>query len=126
MGSSYSVNTVDHDKGTRESSETAFLRPALKRPNLTIYVNTLAKRILLNGITTAGVEVDSGGRKYVLSARKEVVLSAGSFQSPQLLMVSGISPAATLKAHEIPIVPDRPGVGQNLWVRVSMGLQPRY
>ena len=54
---------------------------------------------------------------YTLSARKEVVVSAGAFQSPQLLMVSGIGPLETLTKYGIPIVADRPGVGQNMWVR---------
>ena len=53
---------------------------------------------------------------YSLSARKEVIVSAGIFQSPQLLMVSGIGPRATLSQYNIPVVADRPGVGQNMWV----------
>jgi len=66
------------------------------------------------------VLVRSGRLDYVLTARKEVVLSAGAFQSPQLLMVSGVGPAATLKEHNVTVLADRPGVGQNMWDHIDI------
>lgn len=117
IGSSYILNTIQADSMLRETSETGFLQPGLKRSNLVVYTESLAKRILFNGKTAAGVRVDTGGKEYVLSATKEIILSAGAFQSPQLLMVSGIGPASTLEKFGIPPVADRAGVGQNMWVR---------
>jgi choline dehydrogenase len=120
IGSSYILNTIQADSMLRETSETGFLQPALKRSNLVVYTESLATRILFNGKTAAGIRVDTGGKEYVLSATKEVILSAGAFQSPQLLMVSGIGPAPTLEKFGIPLVADRAGVGQNMWVRIPL------
>lgn len=120
IGSSYVLETIQASNQVRESSETAFLQPALNRSNLIVYQSTLGKRVLFNQKKTAtGVQVDSDGLGYTLSARKEVILSAGAFQSPQMLMVSGVGPAASLQKHNIPVVADRPGVGQNMWVSVN-------
>lgn len=117
MGSSYVLNTIEPTLQTRESSETAYLQPALANPNLIVYTQTLAKKIIFDSNKVAtGVQVDTQGKVYNLSARKEVILSAGTFQSPQLLMVSGIGPRATLSQYNIPVVADLPGVGQNMWV----------
>ena len=118
IGQSYSLNTIDATKQTRETSETAFLQPALAhKPNLLVYQSTLAKKVLFDSNKVAiGVQVDSAGEVYTLSVKREVVLSAGAFQSPQILMVSGVGPAATLEKHNIPLVADRPGVGQNMQV----------
>lgn len=125
MGSSYVINTVEHTLQTRESSETAFLQPALANPNLIVYTQSLAKKIVFDsGKVAKGVQVDTAGKVYTLSARKEVILSAGAFQSPQLLMVSGVGPRATLIKYNIPIVADRPGVGQNMWDHILFG--PSY
>lgn len=117
IGQSWSLNTIDATTQNRVSSETAFLQPALQKPNFLVYQSTLAKKILFNGQKVAvGVQVDSAGEVYTLSAKKEVIVSAGSFQSPQLLMVSGVGPAATLQKHGIPVIADRSGVGQNMQV----------
>lgn len=129
FGSSYVLETINHKNQERESSETAFLQPALKRGNLIVFQHSLAKKILFDENQSAtGVSVDTAGRKYVLSAKKEVILSAGAFQSPQLLMVSGVGPAATLQKHGIPVLADRPGVGQNMWVSCHSlyGFLPRF
>ena len=116
-GSSYQLLTIDAGRQTRASSETAFLRPSLTKPNLIVYQSTLAKQIFFDGSKTAtGVQISIGGSLYTLSARKEVIVSAGTFQSPQLLMVSGVGPAGRLQRYNIPVVADRPGVGQNMWV----------
>lgn len=116
LGSSYTLSTIDRPTMTRESSETAFLQPALGNPNLYVFQSTLGKKIIFDAKKRAtGVQVDTAGKVFTLSANKEVILSAGAYQSPQLL-VSGVGPKATLAKHNIPVVADRPGVGQNMWV----------
>jgi len=88
------------------------------RTNLKVYTHTLAKRILFapNSTNATGVEVVSGAwgksKKYTLSARREIILSAGAFHSPQLLMVSGVGPKETLDMFNISVIANRPGVGQ--------------
>ena len=117
FGSAYSIATIESTLQTRESSESAFLQPALTNPDLTVYTQTLATKIIFDSNKVAtGVQVDTAGKVYTLSAGKEVIVSAGTFQSPQLLMVSGVGPQSTLAQFNIPIVADRPGVGQNMWV----------
>ena len=124
IGSSWVIGTINHTLGTRASSETAFLRPALGRPNLLVYTDTMAKKVLFQGTTAIGVQVASNGYPYTLQAGKEVIISAGAFQSPQLLMVSGIGPASVLQEYDIPVIANRPGVGQNLWDHILFG--PSY
>ena len=120
LGSSYVMQTINASTQIRDSSETSFLRSTLNNYNLRVYQSTLAKRIIFNGEKRAtGVRVDSGGLGYTLSARREVIVSAGTFQSPQLLMVSGIGPARTLQRLQIPVVACREGVGQNMWVSIG-------
>lgn len=111
-GRSYAPVTVQVKNGKRESSQTSFLDDAQGRKNLHVHTLTTAERILWDGERNAvGVEV-GWGRK--LMARREVILSAGAFHSPQLLMLSGVGPAAHLAEHGISVVADRPGVGENL------------
>ena len=124
IGSAYTYSTINPTTATRSSSETSFLQAALKNTSLKVYNNTLALKILFDKITATGVLVapegvsGSNGSSYTLSAQKEVILSAGVFQSPQLLMVSGIGPRRTLRGLGIPIVKSLPGVGRNLWDHV--------
>jgi len=108
--------TIDPKYQTRSSSETSFLQHAIESgAPLTVYPMTQAMQVLFDGDKRAtGVKVQSAGRNYTLSAKHEVILSSGVFHSPQLLMVSGIGPRETLKQHNIPMVADRPGVGQNM------------
>ncbi|KAK3944450.1 hypothetical protein QBC46DRAFT_251846 [Diplogelasinospora grovesii] len=116
-GSTWQLYTVDHATGHRASSDTAFLRPSLHRPNLVVFTETLAERVLFNVWKVAtGVEATTTGSNttFTLTARREVILSAGVFQSPQLLMVSGVGPRAVLQQYNIPVVADRPGVGQGM------------
>lgn len=109
MGQSYSMFTINATDMTRDSSETSFLRRRLGYPNYKVYPTTMAKKILFDADKKAtGVLVDTGGKQYTLSATKEVILTAGVFGSPQLLMVSGVGPAATLRQHGVPIIADRP------------------
>ncbi len=126
-GNSYELLTVDATSFTRDSSETSYLqRLGLNNPNLIVYPNTLAKRVLFNSDKKAtSVEIDFGGLPRTLDARKEIILSGGAFQSPQLLMVSGIGPKATLDKYNIPVLVDLPGVGQNMWDHVLGGISYR-
>ena len=124
IGSSYSLATIEYDTNVRASSETGFLRPELKKeaPNTIFYPNTLGKKVLFDdGLKATGVLVETDGFLYQLSATKEVILSAGAFQSPQLLMVSGIGPRELLEEHDIDVLVDSPGVGQNMTDHVLFG-----
>lgn len=117
IGYAYVTMTEDPSDQTRSSSESSFLRTALRSPSLTVYTHALAKQVVFDeGKTARAVSVDVAGMQFQLNATKEVILSAGAFQSPQLLMVSGVGPSSTLEKYGIPVVADRPGVGQNMWV----------
>lgn len=123
LGSQYAPQALNPISNERETSATSYLNAALNsnRTNLRVYTHSLALQVLFSENKTAtGVLVRSGRLDYVLTARKEVVLSAGAFQSPQLLMVSGVGPAATLQEHNITILADRPGVGQNMWDHIDI------
>jgi len=131
-GSSFSTLTVDPRNGYRSSSESSFLQAALLNGTApTIFKNSLARKILFNGTTATGVLVTTAGAygipdlNFTLTARKEVIVSAGVFQSPQLLMVSGVGPRATLQQHGINVVSDLAGVGQNMWDHVLFGANRR-
>ena len=115
IGQSVSTFTINATTMQRDSSETSFLAQGLKNPALKVHPLTLAKQILFDANKKAtGVRVDTAGVSYILSASKEVIVSAGTFNSPQLLMVSGVGPAATLQGLKIPVVADRPAVGQGM------------
>ncbi len=103
-------------KGRRCSAATGYLRPAEKRPNLKVEVNALATRILFEGKRATGVEYNH----RVEEARREVILSGGAFNSPQLLQLSGIGPAGLLRQHGIPVVHELPageGLQDHFYVR---------
>ena len=101
-------------KRWRESAAVAFLRPAMARPNLTVVTGAQATRIDLEGARAVGIEWSEQNRKQAARADREVILSAGALQSPQLLQLSGIGPADLLRRHGITVVADLPGVGENL------------
>ncbi len=101
-------------RGRRASAAVAYLRPALRRANLSLLTGALATRILLDGGRAAGIEYVRGGRKHVARAAREVVLAGGSINTPQLLMLSGIGDGAKLRAFGIEVAADLPGVGMNL------------
>ncbi|HHM21614.1 MAG TPA: choline dehydrogenase [Bacteroidetes bacterium] len=100
--------------GKRHSAADAFLKPALKRKNLTAITRALVQKIIIKNDKAAGVEYIWGNKTQTAEAKKEVILSAGSFQSPQLLMLSGIGEKAELKKHGIICIKELPGVGKNL------------
>jgi choline dehydrogenase len=111
------------DRGRRCSSATAFLHPVRKRPNLTVAADTLALRILFDGDRATGLELMTARRSHTVRAECEVILCCGAINSPQLLMLSGIGPAAHLKEHGIAVRLDQPSVGANLQNHVSYRLQ---
>lgn len=121
IGSAYFPSTIDPVKNTRSSSESSYLHSVLNTTTLRVYNNTLAQKILFRGRAATAVQVSSGGSNYVLNARKEIIISAGTFQSPQLLMVSGIGPRKTLQGLGIPVLKDLAGVGQNLCDQAYFG-----
>jgi choline dehydrogenase len=100
--------------GVRSSTARGYLYPAMRRPNLRIETRALTTRIVIEHGRAVGVEYARGGATYRATAEREVVLSGGSLNSPQVLMLSGIGPADHLKAIGIAPVHDLPGVGQNL------------
>ena len=98
----------------RWSTAVGYLRPARKRSNLKIVTEALAARVLFEGGAAVGVEYVRGGERHTACARGEVILSGGTFNSPQLLQLSGVGPADLLRAHGIPVVADLAGVGEDL------------
>ncbi|WP_370245297.1 choline dehydrogenase [Salipiger sp.] len=109
-------------QGERFSAAKAYLRPALKRENCDL-VRAFARRVVIEDGRAVGVEVERGGKIEVIRAEAEVILSASSLNSPKLLMLSGIGPAAHLAEHGIEVVADRPGVGQNLQDHLELYIQ---
>lgn len=105
--------TID-EKGNRASTYAAYLKPAMARPNLTVLTGASVTKVLTEGKRATGVAFGHEGAAKQAFAGKEVILSGGSYNSPQLLMLSGIGPAQHLKEHGIDVVHDLPGVGQNL------------
>jgi choline dehydrogenase len=100
--------------GKRHSAATAFLLPILQRSNLTVITGALVTRLLFEGTRIVGVEYLHEGVLHQVRVVREVILSAGAFDSPKLLMLSGIGDAKHLQALGIPVVANLPGVGQNL------------
>ena len=109
--------------GRRWSAANAYLRPALKRPNVSKLSGALVRRVLFEGARAVGVEYEQGGGIFQVHANREVVLAAGSINSPKLLQISGVGNAAMLKDLGIEPVADRPGVGENLQDHLEIYLQ---
>ena len=106
----FPMNNLD---GTRMSTAVTHIAPNRHRLNLTVKGNVFARRVLFEGTRAVGVEVESGGERYIVES-DEIVLSAGAVVSPQLLMLSGVGSASQLEGVGIPVLHDLPGVGQNL------------
>ncbi|MCA3217994.1 MAG: GMC family oxidoreductase N-terminal domain-containing protein [Burkholderiales bacterium] len=105
---------VNQNAGVRWNTTKAFLRPALRRPNLRVFKHTQATRVIVEGGRCVGVEVRREGRQQRLRARAEVLLAAGAVHSPQLLQSSGIGPADLLQQFGVPVLRALAGVGHNL------------
>lgn len=107
----YSLNTKN---GFRSSTATAYLRPARKRPNLTVVTDAFVARVLIEKRAAVGVEYTRRGKQLRARARREVIVSGGTFNSPKILQLSGLGPAGPLGRLGIPVVVELPGVGENL------------
>lgn len=112
FGAFYYQTTIH--RGRRSSAADAFLRPAMKRPNLRVITGAECQRILFDGKRATGIEIRTRKGVERLSAAREVVLAAGAYHSPKLLMLSGIGPAAHLRAMGIDVLHDSAEVGANL------------
>jgi choline dehydrogenase len=111
--------------GVRWSTANAYLKPSLGRPNLTVVSNALTRRVVFEGKTAVGVDYEVGGRSESVRAGREVILSAGSIGSPQLLQLSGIGPGQVLQDAGVPVVHELPGVGENLQDHLEVYFQFR-
>ncbi|NIZ08991.1 choline dehydrogenase [Pseudooceanicola sp. HF7] len=109
-------------QGRRWSTANAYLKPALKRENLEM-IRCFARKVVIEDGRAVGVEIERRGRIEVIRARREVVIAASSINSPKILMLSGIGPAAHLREHGIEVVADRAGVGQNLQDHLELYIQ---
>jgi choline dehydrogenase len=105
---------VNQRAGVRWSASKAFLRPVMKRPNLTVVTGALVKKVRFEGRRALGVEFYRDTREQYAHARRETILCAGAIGSPQILQLSGIGPGALLQQHGIPVVHELSGVGANL------------
>jgi choline dehydrogenase-like flavoprotein len=113
---------VNQKRGRRWSSARGFLKPVLHRQNLKLEMNVLAERVLIEDKRATGVIYRQNGVTKTAKARREVILAAGAVGSPQLLMLSGVGPAAHLQEKGIDVVLDKPGVGGNLQDHLQLRL----
>jgi choline dehydrogenase len=111
-------------KGQRWSAANAYLKPALKRQNLSL-IKGFARRVVIDNQQAVGVEIEAHGQVQTVKARREVILAASSINSPKLLLLSGIGPAAELAKLGIGVLADRPGVGKNLQDHLEVYIQQR-
>ncbi len=116
------VYQVTQKRGQRHSAADAYLKPARRRRNLTVLPRTHATRLLFEQRRCVGVAYLRDGQPQQVQARREVLLCAGAINSPQLLMLSGIGPAAHLQVLGIPVTQDLPGVGHNLQDHLAAGV----
>jgi len=110
-------------RGRRSSTARAYLHPVRRRRNLHVVTQAAVQRVVIADGRAVGVEYRRDGRLHTLRARREVILSGGAYNSPQLLMLSGIGPAADLRELGITVHADLPGVGRNLIEHPRMPLQ---
>jgi len=115
----YQVNQQD---GRRQSVADAYLKPVMDRPNLSVQTDVLVTHVRFEGTQAVGVEYESGGETVKVDANQDVILCAGTINSPQLLMLSGVGPADHLRDHGIDIVETLPGVGRNLQDHLNAGV----
>lgn len=108
-------------KGRRSSTSLRYIAPNRKRPNLHVVTEAFVTKVEFSGRAATGVVYERGGETHRASARREIILSAGALQTPQLLQLSGVGPGALLQQFGIPVVHDLPGVGENLIDHVQVG-----
>lgn len=121
-GPNYVLTSITPDQQHRDSSQTSFLDYSMRTSDIKVYTQSMARRIFFDDDVATGVLITTGGKNYTLAARKEIVLSAGAMQSPQLLMVSGIGPKDILQNYDIPLVKHLPGVGQSMMDHIYFGI----
>ncbi|MXP26143.1 hypothetical protein GRI39_08850 [Altererythrobacter indicus] len=114
--------TVD-DRGRRVSASTAYIKPAMGRPNLEVRSGVLVRRMVFEGKRCVGVEIDSEQGTQIIRANREVILSGGTYNSPHLLMLSGIGPAEHLREMGVEVLHDSPGVGRNLQEHANVSME---
>lgn len=117
------VNAVN---GRRQSAAVAYLRPAMKRPNVDVQVQAHVNKVLVENGRAVGIEYTQHGRTRTVRAAKEIILSGGAINSPQVLMLSGIGPGAHLSEMGIDVVHDMAGVGSDLQDHPAVGVEYRY
>ncbi|MGW0249250.1 GMC family oxidoreductase [Nocardia goodfellowii] len=118
----FSQTMVTQRRGRRWSTADAYLKPAMRRPNLTVLPEALATRVLFDGKRAVGVEYRRGAETYTVTARREVVLCGGAINSPQLLMLSGVGDMVELGRHGIAAVQHSSEVGANLQDHLVAGI----
>ncbi|MFT3928334.1 MAG: GMC family oxidoreductase [Myxococcales bacterium] len=106
--------TMNYEGSARRSSYVSYVREARQRENLHLVTRALTRRVIFEGNRAVGVEIEQAGKRRVLRARREVILCAGALETPKLLMLSGVGPAAELANHGLKTVVDMPSVGENL------------
>jgi len=116
---------VTQKNGARCSTAVAYLHPAMKRPNLRVETNALASRVIFEGKRAVGVAFVQNGVERVAKASAEVILAGGAINSPQLLQLSGVGSGELLRQHDVAVVADVPGVGENLQDHYVTGVRYR-
>ena len=117
------VNAVN---GRRQSAAVAYLRPAMKRSNVDVQVKAFVNRVLIENGRATGIEYTQNGRTVTVRAEKEVILSGGAINSPQVLMLSGVGPGAHLSEMGVDVLRDLPGVGNDLQDHPAIGVEYFY
>jgi len=120
-----SLMQVTVRRGLRQSAAVAYLHPAMQRPNLAVITGAQAREILFDGSRATGIAFLRGGQRETVAAARDVILCGGSINSPQLLQLSGIGPAAVLRAAGIDVRRDSVGVGANLQDHLSVSIRYR-
>jgi choline dehydrogenase len=118
----FSAPDFNTHKGHRASTASRYLRPAMARSNLRVETHALTTRVLFERNRAVGAEYEQNGRTRQAFAEREVILAGGTFNSPQILLLSGIGPAKELEAAGVRVVHDLPGVGKNLQDHQSLGI----
>lgn len=111
--------------GERHSASARYLKPVMHRPNLKVITGALAKRVILDGTRAVGIEYLKGGRIEILHAEREVILSGGVINTPQVLQLSGIGHADDITPHGIKVQHELPGVGRNMRDHIAIGVKQR-
>ena len=110
----FGMYDVTIHKGERASASKYYLNPARKKSNLKVFTQSFVEKIIFEGTKAIGIEVNIKGKINKIFANKEIILSSGSINSPQLLMLSGVGPASHIKEKGIEVIKNIPGVGRNL------------